>query len=386
MQNAAIEKITRLYEEDRASGRKATHAEDIPITYESITPEWLTAVLCAKEPGARVTAYRLGPADNGTSGRRRIYVEYNERGKAAGLPASLFAKSSQELIHRISYKLNGSIHAETNFYNHVRPLVKIESPTCRYARSDADTCNSIVLLDDLEGNATFCDEHTVITREDALSMVLTLADLHGPLSNPAVFARVKPHFDTWITRWTGLVQTNQMKEYTNKGFLAAEAIIPKRLFARFEEVWPRTMDSVRQHEGLPQTFSHGDTHLGNWYRTKDGRMGISDWQGAWLGHWSRDFIFALSTALAVENRRAWERDLLAAYLERLREHGVPKVSFDDAWTWCRQQSLSALAYWTVTYTPSPGMPEDMQPKDRTLVFIGRLAHAVDDLEALDSFR
>lgn len=385
MQNPEIEKITRLYEADRASGQKAVQAEDIPITYESITPEWLTAVLCKDHPGARVTAYRLGPADDGTSGRRRIHIEYNDAGRGTGLPASVFAKSSQALIHRISYKLNGSTYAETNFYNHVRPLLEIESPRSRHARSDAETCNSIVLLDDLEGYASFCDEHTVITRDDALGMAMTLADLHGPLANPAVFARIRPHFATWTTRWAGLVQNNHMKEYTNKGFLAAEAVIPKRLFARFEEIWPRTMDSVRQHESLPHTFSHGDTHLANWYRTTDGRMGIGDWQGAWLGHWSRDFIYAISTALTVENRRAWERDLLSAYLERSREHGLPRISVDQALTWCRQQSLSSLAYWTVTYTPSPGMPEDMQPKDRTLVFIGRLAHAVDDLEGLDSF-
>ncbi|MET0986168.1 MAG: hypothetical protein ABW034_12260, partial [Steroidobacteraceae bacterium] len=201
MQDPEIEKIKRLYEEDRASGRKAVTAEDIPITYESITPEWLTAVLCKDQPGARVTSYHLGPADDGTSGRRRIYIDYNDAGRAAALPASVFAKSSQALIHRISYKLNGSTHAETHFYNHVRPLLKIESPRSRHARSDSDTCNSIVLLDDLEGYASFCDEHTVITREDAISMAMTLADLHGPLANPATFARISPYFATWTTRW-----------------------------------------------------------------------------------------------------------------------------------------------------------------------------------------
>jgi hypothetical protein len=58
-----------------------------------------------------------------------------------------------------------------------------------------------------------------------------------------------------------------MEEYTNKGFLSAESIIPKRLFAHFEEVCPRTMDSVRQREYLPHTFNHGDTYLANWYRS-----------------------------------------------------------------------------------------------------------------------
>jgi hypothetical protein len=57
----------------------------------------------------------------------------------------------------------------------------------------------------------------------------------------------------------------------------------------------------------------------------------------------------------------------------------------QAWKWCRQQSLSALAYWAVTYTPLPGIPADMLPHQRSLVFIERLSHAVDDLEAPYSF-
>jgi aminoglycoside phosphotransferase (APT) family kinase protein len=382
---ALVEKITRLYHEDQASGRKAIRLGDIPISYESMTPEWLTAVLCGNHPGAQVTTFRLGPRDSGTSGRRRIYLEYNEIGRKAGLPGSVFAKSSQELVHRLSYKLCGSTHAETNFFNVVRPLLSIETPRSYYAKSDSETCNSIVLLHDLEGYATFCDEHTVISREDALSMARTLAELHAPFTRASAFASIADYFETWPQRWYRLVEVNDMEEYTNRGFRAAEQVIPKRLFARFDEVWPRTMDSVRAHEHLPHTFNHGDTHLGNWYRTVDGHMGLSDWQGCCVGHWARDFIYAIATALEPEQRRAWERDLLAEYLKRSRELGGPMIDLDRAWLWCRQQTLSALAYWTVTYTPSPGMPADMQPKDRSLVFIRRLAHAVDDLEALDSF-
>jgi hypothetical protein len=381
-----VARITRLYEEDQASGRQAKVADDIPISYESITPEWLTAVLCGKHPGAEVRAFHLGPPDSGTSGRRRIYLEYNEAGIAAGLPASVFGKSSQELIHRISYRLNASTRAESNFYNVVRPALAIETPRSYHAKFDVDSCNSIVLLEDIGDWATFCDEHTIIDRDDAVSMVTTLADLHRPFSGPAELSGITPHFDTWQTRWGQLVRVNEMEQYTNQGFRAAEPAIPGRLFARFPEVWPRTMDSVRRHDDLPHTFNHGDTHLANWYRTNEGRMGLSDWQGAAIGHWSRDVVYAIATALTTDDRRAWERDLLSVYLDRSRENGAPTISTEEAWLWYRQQSLSALAYWTVTYTPSPGMPEDMQPKDRTLVFIRRLAHAVDDLEALDSFK
>jgi Phosphotransferase enzyme family len=380
-----VARITRLYEEDQASARKAVAAEDIPISYEAITPTWLTNVLCGGHPGAEVVAFRLGPPDDGTSGRRRIYLEYNEAGTAAGLPATVFGKSSQELIHRISYRLNLSTRAESNFYNVVRPQLSIETPGSYHARFDVDSCNSIVLLEDIGDWASFCDEHTSISHEDAISMASTLADLHAPFLAADALAGIQPHFDTWQTRWGQLVGVNEMEQYTNQGFLAAESVIPERLYARFSEVWPRTMDSVRNHDALPHTFNHGDTHLANWYRTDERRMGLSDWQGAAIGHWSRDVVYAMSTALSTENRRAWERELLAAYLDRSRENGAPEVPFEQAWLCYRQQSLSALAYWTVTYTPSPGMPEDMQPKDRALFFVGRLSHAVDDLEALDSF-
>ena len=69
--------------EERARAEPRT-ALDLPFTYEAITPRWLTAVLGGDRSGAAVVSHRLGPPDNGTSSRRRIYLEWNDRGKAAG--------------------------------------------------------------------------------------------------------------------------------------------------------------------------------------------------------------------------------------------------------------------------------------------------------------
>jgi aminoglycoside/choline kinase family phosphotransferase len=384
MTRELIERVTRRFNEDQANQTKAINREDIPISYELITVEWLTAVLCGDHPGAKVVAFRLGERDSGTSARRRIYLEYNSLGQQASLPRTSFAKSSQELIHRISYAVNGSTNREADFYNIVRPLLTIEGARSYFANYDLESCNSIVLLEDLEGYASFCDEHTSISRDQAIEMTLLMADIHTRFSAPESLAIVAGRFPTWQEHWAN-ISSNGMEEYTNKGFLAAEQVIPRKLFTRYSEVWPRTMDSIRAHDDLPPTFNHGDTHLSNWYRTSDARMGLSDWQGAVVGHWSRDVVYAYSTALSIENRRAFERDLLSIYLDRVRANGVEPPRYDQAFKWYRQQSLSALAYWTVTYTPSPGMPENMQPKDRTLAYIDRLSHAANDLEALDSF-
>jgi hypothetical protein len=60
------------------------------------------------------------------------------------------------------------------------------------------------------------------------------------------------------------------------------------------------------------------------------------------------------------------------------------VEFDQAWKLYRQQLFGALAWWTVTLTPSPDMP-DMQPQATAVEFIKRITHAIDDLNALESF-
>ena len=113
-------------------------------------------------------------------------------------------------------------------------------------------------------------------------------------------------------------------------------------------------------------------------------MGLSDWQCMCVGHWSRDIAYALSTGLATADRRAWEKDLIIHYLAELKANGGPETSFDEAWTQYRQQLFGALAWWTPVLSPNPDVP-DMQPRDTSLEFIGRMTHAIDDLDALNSF-
>jgi hypothetical protein len=91
----------------------------------------------------------------------------------------------------------------------------------------------------------------------------------------------------------------------------------------------------------------------------------------------------MATALTIDNRRAWERDLIQYYLEELRAAGGPAISFDEAWNAYRQQLITALTWWTVTLTPPPGLP-DMRPRDITLEFIRRISTAMDDVGSLDA--
>src|SRR3546814_5061599 len=99
-------------------------------------------------------------------------------------------------------------------------------------------------------------------------------------------------------------------------------------------------------------------------------MGLSDWQIVSAGHWSRDFVYTMTTALTIEDRRKWEKDLVLFYLDKMEELGVPRISPDEAWKNLRQQLMTALAFWTITLRPAPGMP-DMQPERTTREFLRR---------------
>lgn len=108
-----------------------------------------------------------------------------------------------------------------------------------------------------------------------------------------------------------------------------------------------------------------------------------DWQGFGRGHWALDYTYALMSALSVEDRRNWERDLLKRYVERVAEAGVRGLSFDTAWLAWRLHPLHGLVYWL--YTVGAGrLQPDMQPEEFSRAIIGRIAQAVDDLDTLDA--
>lgn len=380
-----LKKIQAAFEADmRRNPREVVSGAELPTSYEAITDRWLTDILCAGHRGACVTSHRLGAPDSGSSNRRKISVDYNAAGREAGLPTALFCKATHNLANRVVLGVSGGARCEVNFYNEIRPRLDIEAPRSFFAKFDPETFNSIIVLGDLTGSVTeFCDYTTRMSRARAESQLALLAQMHGSCyGNPELRRRLDclPTWPEYFESTSGF----GMEDGSNRGFLAAEEVIPPRLYRRFEEIWPATVASVELHERLPLTLSHGDVHLKNWYVAGSGEMGLGDWQCCQRGHWGRDVAYAIATALTVEDRRAWEGDLLRFYLDRLSAAGGPAVSFDEAWLHYRQQLMTALTWWTITLTPTPDLP-DMQPRDVTMEFLGRIAIAMDDVDSLGSF-
>lgn len=380
MSLSKIDRIKAAYERDVREDRPAVEAGDIPWRYEAITPAWMTHVLCRDHPGAEVVAVRLDVPDSGTSNRRRVFLEYNGIGQAVGLPSSVFCKATVDLLNRILLSTSALL-SETAFYNLIRPQLRIEAPEAYLAVYDPESYASIVVLKDLKDRATFCDHHTQMTLERVQDQMRLLATLHGTFYRSPKLDAELGHMFRYDHRFAALDRDHDFKGMCEAGLRAAAEFVPSRLMAREAEIWPATLRASARHGELPLTITHGDVHLKNWYITNEGRMGLSDWQVTSKGHWSRDVAYTISTALTVEQRRVWEKDLLRYYLDAFAAAGGEAVPFEEAWLNYRQQLLTTLAWWTMTLTPSKDVP-DMQPRDITIEFIRRIVTAMDDLDVL----
>jgi aminoglycoside phosphotransferase (APT) family kinase protein len=371
---------------ERLTRPKARQFDDVPCSPYAVTAEWLTAVLCGKVPGAIVTQVEVKPASAGTHERHQLKVSYNEEGRRAGLPVSIFTKSLPSIVTRMIGGFNGTARVEGSFYTLIRPQLEIEAPLCYHSAYDRRTFAAIHLLEDVVATkgATFCNHKTYVSRAMANDMIDLLASLHGRFYDDPALAE---HY-RWVAgypRWFTIGAEKMGTEYyTRKAFDAAAHVIPAEVLARRGDVWPTTMRALALHDSEPQGLIHSDVHIGNWYRTGAGQMGLCDWQCLSRAHWSRDFAYAVTASLMPDNRRNWERELLVRYIERFAENTGFKPDFDVSFLRYRQQIVHALAMWTITLCHSPLLP-NMQPQDTTLTMIERITTAMGDLGSLDSF-
>ncbi len=357
---------------------------DVPISAEHLTVEWLTAALCARTPGARVVGFTLGEGSDGTSSRRAVTVEYDEGGRAAGLPTAVYTKSSPNLSSRLFIGITGAAAAEVTFYTRIRPHLDVGAPEGYGGAIGALSARSMVLMEDIATTrgATFGNAAIHVDRAAAESMVREMASYHGGMWEDPRLAG----------EWGLRDALTWQKEFNRKtgwgpgavyGLRRADEVLPEEVRRRRGEVWPTAMRSIALAAQGPQTLLHQDTHPANWFRLPDGTLRLYDWQAIARGCWALDYTYALTSALEVDDRRAWEHDLLALYVDALAEAGGPRVSTDEAFRLYRQQMFHGFIFWLFTIGVQK-VSQELQPDAHCRLIIGRIAQAIVDVEAFDA--
>jgi hypothetical protein len=359
-------------------------AGEIPRSPADITPDWLTAVLCADAPDARVESVRTVGSSTGTTTRQTLELTYNDAGAAAGLPTRVFAKCTTTLAQRLMLGLGGFIDNEAGFYAHVRPGLVTEAPAGYWGGVDGRSWHSAVLLEDVTATrgARFWRPGVRVTRAQIEDLLAQMARWHGTLWD-------SPQLADW--RWLR-TPGQQLRvidaliglaDRRSAGARRAAAVIPARLRHRQADLFAGMRRSMELASRGPRTYLHGDLHIANTYITRDERMGIADWQVGLQGSWAFDYAYLLATATEVEDRRSWEAGLLDFYLAQLAEAGGARIAPDDAWQAYRQATFYPYFAWTYTLGRGRLQPR-FQPDEVSLVMIERIAAAIDDLDSLSA--
>jgi hypothetical protein len=367
---------------ERVRRVRAVSARDVPRAPDEITEEWLTAVLCGRAPGARVSSMTVVRGSVGTTTRRAFEIAYDGAGSEARLPTRLFVKCTSELAQRLMLGLGGFIEGEPGFYTHVRPRLQIEAPNGYFSAVDTRSWRSIVVMEDVTGTrgASFWQPGTPVSRQEVEDLLSNVAAWHGSLWESSRLAE-------W--RWLK-TPADQMRlidaligiaNRTPVGAERARSVIPGALRHRQADLYEGMRRSMHLASHGPRTYLHGDLHIANTYLTQAGRMGIADWQIGLQGSWAYDYAYLVSTALKVEDRRAWEHDLLEFYLDRLAAAGGATIRRESAWRAYRQATLYPYFAWVYTIGRSWLQPK-FQPDEISLAMIQRIASAIDDLDSL----
>jgi hypothetical protein len=357
--------------------------DDVPWCAEAISSDWMTAVMCRNVKGAQAVSVEVCGGDQGSSVRRRLRVGYNDEGRKVHLQEDLFCKTTPTVLTRLATGLSAA--GEGRFYREIRPELNIETPECYQSAWDRNSGRSIHLFEDVIASKTarFCRWNTPLSRAQAEQIIDTLATMHGQFYE-------SPRYSTdlkWVVSYLDFFGAGErvgLRQCHEQAMIKAEAVIPPDISRRRSEIWPLTMKALDLHRKGPYTLLHSDVHLGNWYITGEGRLGLCDWQCLGRGHWARDVAYALSTTISIQDRRAWERDLLRRYIQRMQEKCGLSISFEEAWDLYRQQIVLALMMWTPTLVHTRTTP-DMQPEEMSLEMIKRMTAAMSDLRSLDSF-
>lgn len=361
---------------------KARTIDDVPVSGETITPAWLTAVLCRDVPGAEVVSCATSNDSSGTSTRVAIEVEYNEAGQQAGLPTALFAKTTTAFSQRILLGGGKMITGETRFFRDFRPEVEMEAPVGYWGAADESSWRSIALMEDIASTrgAVFVEPTTSVSKSQMEDLVRNLARLHGTFwEHPSIAVLNTPSY--MLQAYLAAID---MKKRCAIGLERAGEVIPESLRGQSERLWAGVERAIElATDDLPPTLLHGDPHIGQTYVTGDGRMGFVDWQVVMRGGWAHDFAYTVNSGCEPQDRRAWDRHLLEAYLDELAEVRGSAPSFDEAWLAYRQQAMFAYAAWAFTIGRAAYQPK-MQSVETCLTLLERITTALDDHDSLDA--
>ena len=302
-----------------------------PITFDTITPAWVTAVLARH--GALIDGEVIGVVQqrdpNPVTANATLLLTYSPAARGE-CPARLFFKQSPQ-------------PAEAIFYRHVAPLLgATAAPICYDAQYDA--AHSHVLLGFVAQTHFVAPELVPMPRADTELIVDALAALHSrfwdaPHSAPQLVALARD-----VPAFSFTVASRHFAAFADA---LGDRLSPRRraLYARIFAAYPTYRPAG------PLTVVHGDAHWGNFLYPHDRvahRLVLIDWAVWHINHGVGDLAYTLALQCSPE-RRSWiEQPLVRRYHDRLLAAGIPAYPWAECWDAYRRMVIEQCL-WPIVW-------------------------------------
>jgi hypothetical protein len=348
----------------------STAGAEVLRSVGELTPEWMSAAL-GSGPIGSLRVEKIGTGQMSESHRVAIgYAAGARRG-----PASVVVKTaSEDERSRATGVGLGIYEREVRFYDELAPRIGGPLAGCHLAVIDSDGSFTIV-LEDL-APAAQGDQIAGCTPAQALLAIDSLARLHAP-----VFADPVLGATPWLNQGDVLTQAlvaQLLEAFLERyeGRVAPEHVEVCKRFVASLDGW------VAQREP-PLGLVHGDYRLDNMLfgaGEAPRAFAVVDWQTVGWGAVMTDASYFIGGSLSLEDRRRHERDLLRAYHDALRQHGVRGFGWEECWEGYRRQAFLGVL---MTVAPAMLVQRTERGDEMFLVTLARYAQQVLDLDALE---
>jgi hypothetical protein len=341
-------------------------SDSLPMTIDSLTPDWLSRAL-----GADVTGCRTDEIIWGTATKVLIDVQFaNGHG---GIPSALCIKGGFDERLRSLGEANDAYRLEARFFGELAAKLPIALPQTYFCGIADDAAQGVVIMEDLRArDGRFGEPCEPVTPDEVASGLEMQARWHAATWGDA--SALAP----WLSVGSSSVRS-AAQMLLSEGFWdhqrsqAESPHIPAALDDRLRIL--RAFESLWAYEDTRTgALAHGDAHLGNTHISSEGEVTFIDWQGVCIAPWSYDVAYFITGALSIEDRRSHERDLLAHYHTALISAGGPQLDPDEYFAEYRRHALHGFL-WALT-------PPVMQTSERVQAMSARHLAAIEDLESL----
>jgi Phosphotransferase enzyme family len=347
-------------------------------TIEELTVDWFRQVLAGAGLPAEPDLSEVGlePVSGGLMARMvRATLSYP---RPTSSPDSLLVKfptddaGSLGVAHAMSmYEL------ETRFYQDIAPLVPdMGLPGCYLAELSDDAKQFTLVLEDLSSDLRAGDVLRPSTVDECSRALKELAKFQAPLWNSSTVSTLE-----WVADPARTIGVFDALPAGLQPFLTRFGDqLDAAHVTLFERVIPHAGEWVRNWKA-PTVVQHGDFRSDNiMFSTnpRNQRIAVIDFQTVRLGPSGVDPAYYLGSALATEDRRSVERDLIAEYHEQLLTGGVAGFGFDACWNSYREGAM----YGVLLFVGMAGQVASTERGDQLIVDqIRRYAAMALDLDA-----